>query len=204
MAAKISSLLLSRAKSTRLYSQASVICWKCRMKISLSVDVVEFICPCEHHVILPPTTYNYFKIMSCGESFDVDITLLKKRYHQLQVLLHPDKYTLKTAEEQKHAADNSSLVNKSYNTLQNPYSRGLYLLGLHGLTINETDNTAMSHGGGMEFLEKIMTINEEIRDDPSLERLQALHQDNERLLDACMTSTSECFTKGQWCHVIVM
>ena len=42
---------------------SSLTCWNCGKLIHLPEDSVQFLCPCENGVILPPTTQNYFKIM---------------------------------------------------------------------------------------------------------------------------------------------
>ncbi|NXP52764.1 HSC20 protein, partial [Heliornis fulica] len=61
-------------------------------------------------------------------------------------------------EEQHYSEQHSSLINKAYQTLLNPVSRGLYLLELNGVEpAHETDCDADS-----VFLTEIMEINEKL------------------------------------------
>ncbi len=99
--------------------------------------------------------------MSCPISYDMDIASLKKKYKRLQAELHPDKFVNKTAEEKELSAEQSSLVNQAFSTLSDPYTRGLALLELHGNPIDETNDTAASD---FDFLEEIMTLNEELQE----------------------------------------
>ena len=43
--------------------QDRLACWSCGKLIHLPEDSVQFFCPCEKRVVLPPTTDNYFEIM---------------------------------------------------------------------------------------------------------------------------------------------
>ena len=43
--------------------QGRLTCWSCGKLIRLPEDSVQFFCPCENRVVLPPTTDNYFEIM---------------------------------------------------------------------------------------------------------------------------------------------
>ncbi|NXT03141.1 HSC20 protein, partial [Jacana jacana] len=76
-------------------------------------------------------------------------------------------------EEQCFSEQHSSLINKAYQTLLNPLSRGLYLLELKGVEpARETDSDADS-----AFLMEIMEINEELaepKDEDSLQEIETL------------------------------
>ena len=91
--------------------------------------------------------------------FDVDVAALKNRFRGLQRVIHPDKwsnkgevgYEIKLSHRsiidiysaqaaQNIAAELSSIVNKAYGTLTNPYTRAEYILQREGVTIGESDN----------------------------------------------------------------
>lgn len=128
-------------------------------------------------------------------SFTVDLEHLKETYKQLQRILHPDRFTTKTAIEQDYSAQQSALVNKAYTTLLKPYPRGLYMLHLHGLAIDEKDNT----GTDLEFLEQMMKINEEIYEmEPSSQRLKEIRDLNIHYLQTCIKEVETFFSEGNY------
>ncbi|XP_011404359.2 PREDICTED: iron-sulfur cluster co-chaperone protein HscB, mitochondrial-like [Amphimedon queenslandica] len=186
-------LLLSGTSGRRLLSTRQLNCWNCNKTISVQLDEPTFTCPCEHHVILPPTTSNYFHILQCDVQFDIKPEVIKSRYHWLQRWLHPDKYALKSPLERQFAEEHSSLINKAYNTLSDHYRRGLYMLELNNVEIDEKDNLI---AGGEEFLETIMNINEEIHANPSQAKLKQLMNNNEVSLNKSITVLSDCFKKN--------
>ncbi|KAG8596929.1 hypothetical protein GDO81_002109 [Engystomops pustulosus] len=65
-----------------------------------------------------------------------------------------------TMRERDISEKQSSLVNKAYNTLLSPLTRGIYLLSLHGIVITEGTE------GGVDtpFLFEILEINERLND----------------------------------------
>ncbi|XP_010190328.1 PREDICTED: iron-sulfur cluster co-chaperone protein HscB, mitochondrial, partial [Mesitornis unicolor] len=78
--------------------------------------------------------------------------------------------------EQFYSEQHSSLINKAYETLLNPLSRGLYLLELNGVeTAQETDSDADS-----AFLMEIMEINEKIAES----RNEGILEETENLIKA--------------------
>lgn len=106
-------------------------------------------------------------------SFSLDVQRLQRRFRSLQRALHPDRFGQRPPKEQHYSEQHSSLVNKAYQTLLNPLSRGLYLLELNGVEpAQETDCDADS-----EFLTEIMEINEKLaesKNEDSLEETETL------------------------------
>ncbi|XP_008946252.1 PREDICTED: iron-sulfur cluster co-chaperone protein HscB, mitochondrial, partial [Merops nubicus] len=75
--------------------------------------------------------------------------------------------------EQSYSEQHSSLINKAYQTLLNPLSRGLYLLELNGVEpAQETDCDE-----DLMFLTEIMEINEKLaepKNEAILEEIETL------------------------------
>lgn len=128
-------------------------CWKCEQPLE---EMPAFFClSCK--VVQPPTEgTSYFKIMACDGTFSLDPQKLQRRYVQLQRALHPDNFSQKSEEEQKYSEIQSALVNKAYRTLLKPLSRGLYMLELRGVRIEEGTDA----GAPPDFLMELMEINE--------------------------------------------
>lgn len=134
-------------------SQIKLNCWNC--KHLLDKRPAFFCVSCK--AVQPPVEgTSYFKIMDCDYTFTLDTQKLQKTYLQLQRSLHPDNFSQKSVKEQEYSESQSALVNKAYSTLLKPLSRGLYMLQLQGMNIEEgTDSGADSN-----FLMKLMEINE--------------------------------------------
>lgn len=101
-------------------------CWKCGIDLNVSgrMEGVRFFCPCDKHIILPPSkTQTYFEIMNwlvlslhivihiqyiaCDlcistlllfspTTYRIDTDQLKQTFKQLQRQLHPDKFSNKS------------------------------------------------------------------------------------------------------------
>ncbi|XP_049618074.1 iron-sulfur cluster co-chaperone protein HscB [Syngnathus scovelli] len=147
--------------TVRSYSTSNVQmnCWKCKEPIK---ELPTFFCSSCKVVQPPHEGVSFFSIMDCEDTFALDTHKLQKRYLLLQRSLHPDNFSQKSAEEQEYSEHQSALVNKAYETLQKPLSRGLYLLELKGMRIDDGTDS----GVDAEFLFELMEINE------ALERAQ--------------------------------
>ncbi|NXW86590.1 HSC20 protein, partial [Alopecoenas beccarii] len=114
-----------------------------------------------------------FRLMGCDRSFRIDAQQLQQRFRSLQRAVHPDRFGQRPPEEQYYSEQHSSLINKAYQTLLNPLSRGLYLLELKGVELaQETDSETDS-----EFLTEIMEINEKLaepKNEDILEEIETL------------------------------
>ena len=88
-------------------------CWKCHsllLKGSLFCNIE----PCQVAQHLNPIDVNYFDLFDIPRN-EVKLTNMKKldaNFKELQMKLHPDKFTLKSLEEQTASANTSSLINQ--------------------------------------------------------------------------------------------
>ncbi|NWH79261.1 HSC20 protein, partial [Piaya cayana] len=121
----------------------------------------------------PPPRPDLFRLLQCDRAFRIDTDLLRRRFRSLQRALHPDRFGRRPPEEQRYSEQHSSLINKAYQTLLHPLSRGLYLLEVNGVEpAQETDCDADS-----EFLMEIMEINEKLaepKNEAVLEEIETL------------------------------
>lgn len=135
----------------------------------------------------------YFKMMDCDCTFTLDIQKLQKRYLQLQRMLHPDNFSQKSLREQEYSESQSALVNKAYETLLKPLSRGLYMLELQGLNIEEgTDSTVNS-----ELLMELMEINEALDAAQTPQETNRIGQDTKGKLAGLTQQIDSALNKGE-------
>jgi molecular chaperone HscB len=72
----------------------------------------------------------------------------------------------------------SALVNKAYSVLLQPLARGLYILQLHGINLEE-DTTETDP----QFLAEIMETNEELAIAQNPDDVRRLENDNKSMMD---------------------
>uniref|UniRef100_A0A8C3YAT8 HscB mitochondrial iron-sulfur cluster cochaperone n=1 Tax=Catharus ustulatus TaxID=91951 RepID=A0A8C3YAT8_CATUS len=148
------------------------LCWSCGAALP-GTDGSPRFCPGCQALQPPAPRPDLFRLMNCDRSFRIDERQLQQRFRSLQRAVHPDRFGQRPPKEQFYSEQHSSLINKAYQTLLNPLSRGLYLLELSGVEpVQETDCDADS-----AFLMEIMEINEKIaehKNEDSLEEIETL------------------------------
>ena len=81
---------------------------------------------------------DYFKIFSLPSSrLTLDSEWLKKTYYELSRKCHPDFFQHASPEERQRATEKSSLLNKAYDTLHDPFRRAEYALELEGMDVKK-------------------------------------------------------------------
>ncbi|XP_077317545.1 iron-sulfur cluster co-chaperone protein HscB [Lithobates pipiens] len=169
-------------------SAQSRLCWSCQCEIRTE----ELFCPSCRSLQPPDLTKDYFYLLNCDRSFDVNVQELQKKYRDLQRSLHPDYFSQKPQFERDISDQQSSLVNKAYNTLLSPLSRGIYLLGLHGITFTE----GTEEGIDAPFLFEILEVNEQLNEatsDAEIEEIGNVVQEKCQMLTE---NVKEAFRKG--------
>lgn len=86
---------------------------------------------------------SYFQLFGVAQSFHLDVRSLERRYRELQMTVHPDKFAHLSDAEQRVAMQQATFVNEAYQTLRSPLRRARYLLKLNGVDTQEETNTAM-------------------------------------------------------------
>ncbi|XP_044282134.1 iron-sulfur cluster co-chaperone protein HscB isoform X1 [Varanus komodoensis] len=146
-------------------------CWSCGDPLAGGGSPAPRFCPACRALQPPEPRQDLFRLMGCDRTFRVDVALLQQRFRTLQRLLHPDYFSRRPQREQDFSDQHSSLVNKAYQTLLNPLSRGLYLLELNGVELEEGTDTEADP----EFLLEIMEMNEklsEAHNDAKIEEIE--------------------------------
>eukprot|EP00920_Eleutheroschizon_duboscqi_P041203 GHVT01098755.1.p1 GENE.GHVT01098755.1~~GHVT01098755.1.p1 ORF type:complete len:352 (-),score=73.10 GHVT01098755.1:590-1645(-) len=117
-------------------------CWACGGAIATPVlagirspAVDRFTCAACGKVIEPRydvwetlRDFNCFSLFGLPVSFDVDLALLRKRYHKLQLALHPDRHAAISDRENQILETHTAKIAKAYATLCDPIGRAKHLL----------------------------------------------------------------------------
>nr|CAB3254160.1 iron-sulfur cluster co-chaperone protein HscB, mitochondrial-like [Phallusia mammillata] len=183
-AAKFSTKVLTEIEANEIRNSQNQ-CWNCGQKLSLMSK--NFCENCES--ILPlAQDENYFSLLAIKKDFRVSLNELQFNFKKFQILLHPDKYTLKSETERNISETVSSFINKAYFTLLKPLSRGIYLLELHGEYMTEDVNS-----DDPEFLMEILSLNEQIAESDSIPEKRKVFNDVKLIVDDLTIKIAESF-----------
>ncbi|HXI39727.1 MAG TPA: Fe-S protein assembly co-chaperone HscB [Bryobacteraceae bacterium] len=109
-----------------------------------------------------PLPKNYYDFFGLEHRLDLDLRDLEKRFYALSREHHPDRFSLKSREEQQRALDATAILNDGYRTLRDPLARAEYLLKENGFDIGEHGSKSVPP----ELLEEVFELNmalEELR-----------------------------------------
>ena len=101
---------------------------------------------------------NFFELFDLPLQFEVDTSLLRSRFRDLQKAVHPDKFAAESAQSQRLAVQYAAHANQGFQTLKDPVQRGLYLLSLFGYQV-QTDSSTIQD---TEFLMQQMMLRERL------------------------------------------
>ncbi|XP_030074221.1 iron-sulfur cluster co-chaperone protein HscB [Microcaecilia unicolor] len=176
------------ARGQDLGARRRLNCWSCQRPL-LPAHVF---CPSCNVLQPPDAARDYFDIMDCDRSFNIDIQKLQQEFRDLQRSLHPDYYSQKSQKERELSEKQSSLVNKAYKTLLTPLSRGLYMLKLNGIELEEGTDSAME----ARFLTEIMEMNEKLAEAHTEAEVQDIGDFVEAKLEELTEDVGKAFVKG--------
>jgi molecular chaperone HscB len=109
---------------------------------------------------------NYFEFYDIQESFHPDEAALKKKFYALSKQYHPDFYANEDDIKQQEILEISTINNKAYQTLSDPYKRLEYILKQHDL-VNEGAKPQLP----ADFLMEMMDLNERLMEADDAEQL---------------------------------
>jgi molecular chaperone HscB len=128
---------------------------------------------------------NYFEFYGIPESFSMDEAALKKKFYTLSKEYHPDFYANESEEKQQEILELSTINNKAYKVLSDPYRRMEYILQEHNLLTGDKYQLAP------DFLMEMMEINEalmEVDDAAQLDPIKTQIADSEDELNSKLSS----------------
>ncbi len=102
-----------------------------------------------------------FDVFGLPPSYDLDLGEVERRYRELSLKLHPDRFAQAPARERRLSLEQTSALNEAYRTLKDPVRRAFYLLKLQGVNL-EDEATAERAKMPMDFLEEVMTLRESL------------------------------------------
>ncbi|RDD47323.1 Iron-sulfur cluster co-chaperone protein HscB, mitochondrial [Trichoplax sp. H2] len=160
-------------------------CWSCQSEIDQK-DI--FFCNSCVAIQPPNTAVTFFRYFDSKLRYDMDLRKLKQSFLQLQAELHPDKFIKKSQKEKDYSAQQSALINEAYETLTHPLSRGIYMLELEGISLEERDVTA-----DVGFLSVILDLNERVLNCEDVKLLDEIEDEVQGKLQDCIKKSASSF-----------
>lgn len=118
---------------------------------------------------------DYFAFYGLPVSFNPDAALVKQQFYAYSKKYHPDFYINESEEKQAEVLELSTVNNKAYQVLSDPFKRLHYILELKGVLV-EGENYSLPQ----EFLMDMMDVNEALMDlqlEPDAAKLEALKKE---------------------------
>ncbi|WP_373691635.1 Fe-S protein assembly co-chaperone HscB [Hyalangium versicolor] len=131
-------------------------CWNCEGETSGRP-----FCPRCGKIAARPAGATLFEVFELPASYDVDVPTLEKRFRELSLQLHPDRFAQADARERRLSLEQTTALNEAYKTLKDPSRRAFYLLKLQGVDLDRED-AGTQKGMPAEFLEEVLELREEL------------------------------------------
>jgi molecular chaperone HscB len=142
---------------------------------------------------------NCFEVFGIEPGFEIDISKLNTKLHELQKEFHPDNWI--NNELSTLAVSVSSHINSSYTELKNPLTRSIALLELNNHPLDLAHDTALP----MEFLTEQMELHELIEDaKDDLTKLEELEQDIIRKQKILLNNLSQKFAAKDYLQALTL
>ncbi|MBM3460100.1 MAG: Fe-S protein assembly co-chaperone HscB [Armatimonadetes bacterium] len=125
-----------------------------------------------------PRGVDLFRVLGLQRRLDLQSADLEPRFHALSREYHPDRYRVGRSRERLIALENSSLLNRAYRTLRDPFERAMYLLELE-----EGRKPDGKHSPPAAWFEEILEIQELLEEFSAAD--EAGRSDLRDLLTAC-------------------
>ncbi|QCE05297.1 iron-sulfur cluster co-chaperone protein HscB, mitochondrial [Vigna unguiculata] len=160
-------------------------CWNCHAPPHSAPFLVCDSCRCIQPV---DGSIDYFEIFGVERKYDQEGENFEVKYKEWQKKLHPDLVHSKSQKERDFAAEQSARVIDAYRTLSKPLSRGIYLLKLNGVEIDEEQTIS-----DPELLAEILEIREAVEEATNAEALNCILSQMQEKLQICSNTLGHAF-----------
>ena len=149
-------------------------CWGCQAE----TEAKPF-CPSCGRIAPRPPGATHFDAFGLPRQFELDASELERRYRELSLKLHPDRFARADPRERRLSLEHTTALNDAFQTLKDPVRRAFYLLKLHGIDL-EKEDAGGSPKVPLDFLEEVMELREELhraREAADVEKAQKMGEE---------------------------
>ncbi len=104
-----------------------------------------------------PVELDCFAALGLPRKLTIDLPALEERYHDLGKRIHPDRFASSPPRVRSASLSGAALLTRSYRTLRDPVSRGLYWLELNGEKLAENNKQVP-----VELAETVFEVQEQL------------------------------------------
>jgi len=105
-------------------------------------------------------TRNFYQLFDMPVAYEIDMDHLQQHYRTLAQSAHPDKFASAGDQERRISMQQTSWINKAFQTLKDPIERAVYVLQMKGVDVRLENETTMDAG----FLMQQMELREALED----------------------------------------
>jgi molecular chaperone HscB len=105
-------------------------------------------------------TQNFYQLFDMPIAYEIDMDHLQQHYRTLAQSTHPDKFASAGDQERRISMQQTSWINKAFQTLKDPIERAVYLLQLKDIDVRLENETTMDAA----FLMQQMELREALED----------------------------------------
>lgn len=106
-----------------------------------------------------PADLDCFSALGFPRKLTIDTSALEAAYHDLGRKIHPDRFASSAPNVRALSLSSTALLTRSYRTLRDPISRGLYWLDLNGEKLAENNKNVPP-----ELAETVFEVQEQLSD----------------------------------------
>ena len=119
---------------------------------------------------------NYFSQFELPVGFEMDLDQLNTQFRELQTIVHPDRFAAAGDDQRLRAIKLSSYLNEAYETLKSPLRRAGYLLQLHGVDVEQVEQSDLDPELLFEQISLRESLVELPKDESALDRIDELNR----------------------------
>ncbi len=137
---------------------------------------------------------SYFELFGLKPGFELDLSVLEKKYQTQILTYHPDKFVNRSDKIKDQALRNTALINNAYEVLSSPLRRATYLLKLKNIDAFDEKDVKMD----IDFLKEQIVLRERLEvafTQKNLEVLEEFLTEIDTLINSHITKINHLFSE---------
>jgi molecular chaperone HscB len=130
---------------------------------------------------------NAYELLGLEPLFEIDSSLLEKKYLECIKNVHPDQQYTKPEEQRKKSLEEAAKINEAYLILKNPLLRAQHLVEIGDKDVGERENFPQ------EVLTELMRLQEHLQGIKNIDELQKLIEESNKKAELILEELRNSF-----------